>query len=227
MYRMPRMPSLLAHALKQEIGLPVARLLVLVHTASQLFKLAAGRGLKDGLKRLDERFSSSLAEGPRLPPENLLRQLLDGLFCSHESSSPSASLLVGGRRNIVVTPARAFRISGFIMLVLFCPLSGIIEPRVGELVRQTAFTLSDLVDEGAEIGAAPTTGGCGAGSAKGHLLAALALEGYGGRMPLVDLAKQQFAALVMGLEAFDDLHHRLLSPSPAVSSAGRSCPAAL
>src|SRR5829696_5246785 len=190
MYRMPRMPSLLAHALKQEIGLPVARLLVLVHTASQLFKLAPGRGLKDGLKRLDERFSSSLAEGPRLPRENLLRHLVDGLFCSHEISSPSASLLVGGRRNIVVTPARAFRISSLIILVLFCPRSGIIEPRVGELVRQTAFTLSDLVDEGAEVGAAPTTGGRGAaGSAKGHLLAALALEGDCVRMPLVDLAK--------------------------------------
>ena len=86
-------------------------------------------------------------------------------------------LLVGGRRNIVVTPARAFRISGLIMLVLLCPLSGIIEPGVGEIVRQTAFTLSDLVDEGAQIGTAPTTGGCRAGSGKGHLLAAVALEG--------------------------------------------------
>jgi hypothetical protein len=47
------MPSLLAHALKQEIGLPVARLLVLVHTASQLFKLHTSRSLKDGLQRLD------------------------------------------------------------------------------------------------------------------------------------------------------------------------------
>src|SRR5215208_4089298 len=162
----------------------------LVRTAPQLFKLAPGRGLKDGLQRLDERFSSSLAEGPRLPQENLLRHLVDGLFCSHEISSPSASLLVGGRRNIDVTPGRAFKISSLIMLVLFCPLSGIIEPRVGELVRQTAFALSDLVDEGAEVGAAPTTGGRGAaGSAKGHLLAALALEGDCGRMPLVDLAK--------------------------------------
>src|SRR5215203_7093389 len=85
-------------------------------------------------------------------------------------------LLVGGHRNIVVTPARAFGISGFIMLVLLCALSGIIEPGVGEIVRQTAFTLSDLVDEGAKVGAAPTTGGCAAGSAKGHLLAAVALE---------------------------------------------------
>jgi hypothetical protein len=51
------MSSLLARALKQQVSLPVARLLVLVHTASQLFKLAPGRGLKDELKRLDERFS--------------------------------------------------------------------------------------------------------------------------------------------------------------------------
>src|SRR5215204_6794253 len=139
-------------------------------------------------------------------------------------------LLVGGRRNIVVTPARAFRISGLIMLVLLCPLSSIIEPGVGEIIRQTAFTLSDVVDEGAKLGAAPTTGGRGAaGSAKGHLLSAFALECDCGRMPLVDLAKGHFAALVVCLEAFEDLHHSLLplSLSPAVLSAGRSCPAAV
>src|SRR5215207_5828230 len=60
--RMYRMPSLLTHALKQQICLPVAHLLVLVRTAPQLFKLAPGRGLYDGLKRLDERFSSSLGK---------------------------------------------------------------------------------------------------------------------------------------------------------------------
>src|SRR3954470_5448112 len=130
-------------------------------------------------------------------------------------------LLVGGRRNIVVTPGRAFMMSGLIMLVLLCALSGIIEPGVGELVRQTAFALSDGVDKGAQLGAAPTTGGCGAGSAKGHLLAAVALEGDGGRMPLVDSSERRFAALVMGLDAFEDLHHRLLPLSPAVSLAGR------
>src|SRR5918997_5059357 len=111
------------------------------------------------------------------------------------------------------------------MLVLLCALSGIIEPGVGELVRQTAFALSDVVDEGAQVGAAPTTGGRGAGSAKGHLLAAVALEGDGGWMPLVDLAKRHFAALVVCLDALEDLHHGLLPLSPAVCSAGRSCPA--
>src|SRR5215217_4450435 len=106
------MPSLLTHALKQEIGLPVAHLLLLVRTAPQLFKLAPGRGLKDSLQRLDERFSSSLGEGPRLPPQDHLRHLLHVLFCSHEISSASVLLLVGVRRNIVVTPARAFGVSG-------------------------------------------------------------------------------------------------------------------
>src|SRR5215211_5781934 len=113
------------------------------------------------------------------------------------------------------------------MLVLLCPLSGIIEPGVGEIVRQTAFTLSDLGNEGCKVGAAPTTGGCGAGSAKGHLLAAVALECDCGRMPRVDLAKGHFAALVVCLDAFEDLHHRLLPLSPAVLSARRSCAAAV
>jgi hypothetical protein len=84
------MPSLLTHALKQEICLPVAHLLVLVRTAPQLFELPTGRSLYDGLQRLDERLSSSLGQGPSLPTEYLLRHLVDGLFCSHESPSPSA-----------------------------------------------------------------------------------------------------------------------------------------
>ena len=46
-----RMSGLLAHALKQEICLPVARLLLLVQTYSQLFKLAASRGLNNGRAR--------------------------------------------------------------------------------------------------------------------------------------------------------------------------------
>src|SRR5215211_7823685 len=98
---------------------------------------------------------------------------------------------------------------------------------MGEIVRQSSFALSDLVGEGTEVGPAPTTGGRGAGSAKGHLLAAVALEGDGGRMPLVGFAERHFAALVVGLDALEDLHHRLLPLSPAVCSAGRSCPAAL
>jgi hypothetical protein len=84
------MSSLLAHALKHQVSLPVARLLVLVRSASQLFKLHTRRSLKDGLKRLVERFSGSLGVGARLPREDHLCHLADGLFCSHEISSPSA-----------------------------------------------------------------------------------------------------------------------------------------
>jgi hypothetical protein len=84
------MPSLLTHALKQKICLPVTHLLVSVRTTPQLFKLPTGRSLNDGLKRLDERSSGSLGQGASLPTEYLLRHLVDGLFCSHESSSPWA-----------------------------------------------------------------------------------------------------------------------------------------
>ena len=45
-------------------------------------------------------------------------------------------------------------------------------------------------------------------------------------MPLVDLAKRQFAVLVVCLDALEDLRHRLLPLSPPFL-AGRSCPAAL
>ena len=70
------------------------------------------------------------------------------------------------------------------MLVLFCTLFCVVEPGVGEIVRQTTFALSDLVDEGAEVRAAHSAGARGgAGSAKGHLLAAVALECDVGRMP--------------------------------------------
>ena len=117
--------------------------------------------------------------------------------------------------------------SGLIVLVLLCPLLGVVEPGVGELVWQTAFALPDVEDEAAEVGAAPATGGRGARSAKGHLLAAVALEGDAGRMPLVDLAEGHLVALVAGLDALEDLRHGLLPLPPAVRSAGRSCQAAL
>ena len=83
------MLSLVAHTHKQEISLPVSRFLVLVRSASQLFKLHTRRSLYDGLQRLQERFSSSLGENPRLPQECLLSHLADGLFGSLEISCPS------------------------------------------------------------------------------------------------------------------------------------------
>ena len=58
------MSSLLAHA---QISLPVACLLVLMWSASQLFKLHTRLSLYDGLQRLQERFSISLGEGPPCP----------------------------------------------------------------------------------------------------------------------------------------------------------------
>ena len=222
------MSGLLTHALEQEVCLPVARPLVSVRTAPQPFELPTGRGLKHGRKRLEEWFSGSLGQGPRLPPEDLLGHLLDGLFCSHEREPFSLCLLlVGGRRNIIVTPARTFVMSGLIALALLCPLCGIVEPGVGESVRQTALALPDVEDEAPEVGAAPPTGGRGARSAKGHLLAAVALEGDCGRMPLVDLAEGHLVALVAGLDALEDLRHGLLPLPSAVRSARRWCRAAL
>ena len=73
------MSSLLTRA-EQEISLPVARLLLLVRSASQLFELHTRRSLYDGLQRLQERFSISLGQVPRLPQECLLSYLADGLF---------------------------------------------------------------------------------------------------------------------------------------------------
>jgi hypothetical protein len=113
-----------------------------------------------------------------------------------------------------------------VTLALFRPHFGVVEPGVGELMWQMAFALSDIVDDGAEVGAAPTTGGYGAGSARGHLRATFALEGDILRTPLVELAERDFAGLVVRLDTLDDLHHRLLPLSPAVCSAGRSCPVA-
>jgi hypothetical protein len=74
------MSGLLTHAFEQQVSLPVARLLVLLLTASQLFQLVPGRGLGDGRKRLGERLSGLPGEGSRLPPEDLLRHLVDGLL---------------------------------------------------------------------------------------------------------------------------------------------------
>jgi hypothetical protein len=130
--------------------------------------------------------------------------------------------------------------SGLIVLVLVCLLFGIVEPGVGEPIRQMAFSLFGVVDEGgAEVGAALRTGGYGAGSTKGRLLATLALQGDVGWMPLVGYAERDYANLVVCLHALDDLHHRRLPLSPPfqvavphshaaftchVTLAGYSCP---
>jgi hypothetical protein len=113
-----------------------------------------------------------------------------------------------------------------VTLVLICTLFSVVGPGVGALMWQMAFVLSGVADEVTQIGAAPTTGGDGAGSARGHRRAAVALEGDVLWTPLVDLAERDFAGLVVRLDALDDVHHRLLPLSPTVCSAGRSCSAA-
>src|SRR5215213_1108328 len=83
------MSNLLAHALKQEIGLPVACFFVFVQTASQFFKLPTCRGLNDGRARRGERLSGSPGKDPRLPTEDLLGHLGDALFGLHRLSLPT------------------------------------------------------------------------------------------------------------------------------------------
>src|SRR5215204_929182 len=110
-------------------------------------------------------------------------------------------------RNIVVTPGRAFRISGLVPRALPSPRLSIVEPGVGEPVRQMAFSFLNVVDEVAVEGATPT-GGFGAGRGKDQLLAAVALEGDVRRMPLVDLAERDFVGLITRFDSFDDMRHR-------------------
>ena len=101
-----------------------------------------------------------------------------------------------------------------VVLVLVCPLFGVVVPGVGDPIWQTAFSLFDVVDEGSEVGAAPTTGGYCAGSSKSNLLAAAALKGNVGIVPLVDFAKGHFATLVVRFDALGNPRHRGL-PLPA------------
>ena len=83
------MPSLLAHALEEEIGLPVACFFVFVQTASQFFKLPTCWGLNDGRARRGERLSGSPGTDPRLPTEDLLGHLGHTLFGLHRLSLPT------------------------------------------------------------------------------------------------------------------------------------------
>jgi hypothetical protein len=117
--------------------------------------------------------------------------------------------LLGIPCNIVVAPGGAFRISGLVQHALPCPRSSIVEPGMGKPVRQMAFSFLDVVDEVAEMGAAPADG-YGAGRGEDQLLAAVALEGDIRRMPLVDLAERDFVGLVTRFDSFDDVRHRLV-----------------
>src|SRR5688500_18308158 len=130
-------------------------------------------------------------------------------------------LLVAGRRNIVVTPGRAFRISLLVTLVLLCTLFCVIEPGTAELLRKSSFSILDASGEDVGKITATLAGGYGALSVKSPPLAAAALKNDVGWMPLVGFAERHLAALVMRSDALDDLHHSLLLLSPAVCSAGR------
>ena len=100
-----------------------------------------------------------------------------------------------------------------VFFTLFC----VVEPGVDELIPQTAFVLSDVSDEGAEVCTATTTGGHGGARFEGHLLAAGTLECDVGRMPLVSRAERDFAGFVVRLDALEDLHHKLFPfPLPFV-----------
>jgi hypothetical protein len=123
-------------------------------------------------------------------------------------------LLVGGRRNIVVTPGRPFKVSLLVTLVLLCPLSCVIEPGAAELLRKSSFSILD--GSGDDVGkiTSALAGGYGALSVDGPLLTAAALKDEVGWMPLVGFAERHLAAFVMRLDTLDDPHHGLLLLSP-------------
>src|SRR5215216_4645950 len=123
-------------------------------------------------------------------------------------------LLVGGRRNIVVTPGRAFRISLLVTLVLLCTLLCVIEPGTAQLLRKSSFSILNASGEDVGKITATLAGGYGALSVKSPPLAAAALKNDAGWMPLVGFAERHLAALVMRFDALDDLHHGLLLFSP-------------
>ena len=60
--------------------------------------------------------------------------------------------------------------------MLFSLFLGVVEPGACGLIRQPIFSLSDVADEGAELGATPT-GDRGGGTGKDELFTAAALGG--------------------------------------------------
>jgi hypothetical protein len=100
------------------------------------------------------------------------------------------------RRNIVVAPGGALRISSVVFQVLLCLLLSVVAPGVSELIPQPAFSLLYAPDDGAVVGAAPT-GEYGSGARQGQLLAAVTHQGNGRRVPLIGSAKGGFVDLVV------------------------------
>jgi hypothetical protein len=93
--------------------------------------------------------------------------------------------------------------------VLFSLVLSVVETGVDDFIPQPTFSLSDVVDEGADLSAAPTTGGYGAPAGQGRLLAAVALKDGVGRMPLVDPAEGDFVGFVVRFDVLDNLGHSL------------------
>src|SRR5215217_8338695 len=126
----------------------------------------------------------------------------------------SAPLLVAGRRNIVVPPGRAFRISLLVTLVLLCTLFCVIEPGMAELLLKSSFSILDASGEDVGKITATSAGSYGALSVNSPPLTAAALKDDAGWMPLIGFAERHLAALLMRLDTLDDLHHGLLLLSP-------------
>src|SRR5215211_1817120 len=85
---------------------------------------------------------------------------------------------------------------------------------MGVLTPQPAFSLLDIVNDGAIVGTAPTIDRRGAGAGEGQLLAAIALEGYLGWMPLVGPAEWAFLDLVVPFDAHGNIGHSTCSSPP-------------
>src|SRR3712207_1164169 len=107
--------------------------------------------------------------------------------------------------------------------MLFFPLLSVVVPRVGGLLPQPTFSLSNVADDGVVVGAAPAAG-YGAGASQGQLLAAIAFEDDVTGMPLVGLAERNLAAFVV---CFGTLGYPCHSCSfPPTESAGEDQPGA-
>src|SRR3712207_1842386 len=107
--------------------------------------------------------------------------------------------------------------------MLFFPLLSVVVPGAGILLPQPTFSLSDVADDGAVVGAAPAAG-YGAGASQSQLLAAIALEGDITRMPLVGLAERNLAALVVCFGALNYTRHS--RSFPPIEPAGKDQPGA-
>ncbi len=132
---------------------------------------------------------------------------------------PSLFILTNkARRNIVVAPARAPRMSSLVLLVLVLLALEIVVPGVDILGLRMLFSIADGMNQSTVIGATPTTRGVyGTGGADGEFLAAVALKNDMRLMPTVAPTEGNFEGVVLRFGALDNLRHSLV-PSPIVFS---------